>query len=569
MNRSFLASALLAGSLLAAIFAARALLPVFARQQTAPTSAAQLQPTEEKPLVAFKPHQATAFHTSDRCVACHNGMTSANGEDFSIGFDWQASIMANASRDPYWQGSVRRESIDHPESKQFIQNDCSFCHMAAVRLVDRDEHRDTAIFARLPFQKLTKKTSQLQRSAQDGVTCSVCHQIDQQDPGPPSNFNGNLVVSAAVREDIRPEYGPFAPDHGHQTIMHSSTGGFLPEEGHNPDEKFCAGCHTLFTEALGPGGVKLGRFPEQVPYLEWKHSAYYEKKNCRQCHMPAVNGPTPITALYGQLREGARHHYFIGGNFFMQSLLNEHRDDLETVARSQDLEAAVKRTQEFLGTQSAKVTIEHADISAGHLSITVLTQNLTGHKLPTAYPSRRTWLHVIVADANNHIVFESGALRPDGSIVGNINDDDPTRYEPHFREITRPDQVEIYEPILGDANGHVTTGLLSTVRYLKDNRLLPAGFDKSTAEPDIAVYGEAASDPDFTDHGSVVRYIVPTNSAPGPLHIKVELWYQPIGFRWAHNLAPYKAVEPQRILHYYESASDRTATILAKAEATR
>ncbi len=570
MNRSLLASALLTGSLLAAIFAARAPLPVLARQQTAPTSTAQLQPTEEKPLIAFKPHQVTAFHTSDRCVACHNGMTSANGEDFSIGFDWQASIMANSSRDPYWQGSVRRETIDHPESKQFIQNDCSFCHMAAVRLVDRDEHRNTEIFARFPFKQLTKRTSQLQRAAQDGVTCSVCHQVDKQNLGAPSTFNGNVIVSRAVHFDIRPEYGPFAPDHGHQTMMHSSTGGFLPEqEAHIRDAALCAGCHTLITDALGPNGQTIAHFPEQVPFQEWQHSAYNEKKTCQDCHMPAVNGPTPITALYGQMRDGARHHYFVGANFFIQHLLDEHRGDLQTVARPQDLEAAVKRTQEFLGTQAAKVTIEHTDISAGRLSITVLTQNLTGHKLPTAYPSRRTWLHVIVTDANNHTVFESGALRPDGSIVGNVNDEDPTRFEPHFREITLPDQVEIYEPILGDAHGHVTTGLLSTVRYLKDNRLLPVGFDKSTAEPDIAVYGEAASDPNFTDHGSVVRYIVPTNSAPGPLHIRVELWYQPIGFRWAHNLDPYKAPEPQRILQYYESASARTATILAKTEETR
>jgi len=40
-------------------------------------------------------------------------------------------------------------------------------------------------------------------------------------------------------------------------------------------------------------------------------------------------------------------------------------------------------------------------------------------------------------------------------------------------------------------------------------------------------------------------------SATGQLHIRVDLWYQPIGFRWARNLAPYKAAEPQRILHYY------------------
>jgi len=54
------------------------------------------------------------FQTSDRCVACHNGMKTEAGADYSIGLDWRASIMANSSRDPYWQGSVRRETIDHP-----------------------------------------------------------------------------------------------------------------------------------------------------------------------------------------------------------------------------------------------------------------------------------------------------------------------------------------------------------------------------------------------------------------------------------------------------------------------
>jgi hypothetical protein len=569
MKRTLSASALLTASAIVATLAARTPLPVLARQQT-PTSTAQLQPTEEKPLIAFAPHERTAFHTSDRCVACHNGMTSAKGEGYSIGFDWQVSIMANSARDPYWQGSIRRETIDHPESTQLIQNDCSICHMPAVRLADRDARRDTHVFARFPFQQLSKKTSQLQRSAQDGVTCSVCHQISKEKLGDPSTFSGNIVIDRAINFDIRPEYGPFAPDHGHQTMMHSSTGGFLPEqEAHIRDAALCAGCHTLITTPLGPGGKPLGHFPEQVPFQEWQHSAYNGKKTCQDCHMPAVNGATPITALYGQLRDGARHHYFVGANFFVQDLLNEHRDELRTVARSEDLKAADARTRDFLATQSAKITLEHAGLSAGTLSFTVWTQNLTGHKLPTAYPSRRAWLHVIVNDSGGRTLFESGALRPDGSIVGNVNDEDATRFEPHFREITRPDQVEIYEPILGDTQGHVTTGLLNTVRYLKDNRLLPAGFDKSTAVPEIAVYGDAASDPNFTDAGSRIRYVVPTNSATGPLHIKVELWYQPIGFRWAHNLAPYKAAEPQRIVHYYESAAARTATILASAETTR
>ena len=87
-----------------------------------------------------------------------------------------------------------------------------------------------------------------------------------------------------------------------------------------------------------------------------------------------------------------------------------------------------------------------------------------------------------VQDRDGRTIFESGALNPDGSIVGNDNDADPHRYEPHYREITSPEQVEIFEPILGDAHGNVTTGLLSAVGYLKDNRLLPSGFDKASAD---------------------------------------------------------------------------------------
>jgi hypothetical protein len=51
--------------------------------------------------------------------------------------------------------------------------------------------------------------------------------------------------------------------------------------------------------------------------------------------------------------------------------------------------------------------------------------------------------------------------------------------------------------------------------------------------------GEAADDPRFTDQGSSVRYVVSTGDATGPFKVEAELWFQPIGFRWAHNLAPY------------------------------
>ena len=510
---------------------------------------------------ALKPE----FHTSDRCVACHNGMKTKSGEDISIGFDWRASMMANSARDPYWQGSVRRESLDHPESKAVIENECSVCHMPIIHLQAQAKDRNAEIFAHLPFNPDNKDNA----AAEDGVSCSVCHQIAKEKLGARESFNGAFAVDIPKSDDQRPEYGPFAIDAGHQRVMQSSTGGFLPMPGtHVRESALCGTCHTLYTKSLGPDGKEIATFPEQMPFPEWLHSDYPSKSSCQSCHMPEVREKVPVTALFGEPREGMHRHEFVAANFLMQRMLNNYRADLSVAALPQELTTAANRTVTFLQSQSARVSIRNLESNSSGLSVEVFVENLSGHKLPTAYPSRRAWLRVVVRDRNGQAVFESGALNADGSINGNHNDSDPLQFEPHYQEITSPEQVQIYEPILKDSAGHVTTGLLSAIGYLKDNRLLPSGFNKQNAEQDIAVIGEAADDPNFTDKGSVVRYSVSTGRAAGPFHVQAELWYQPIGFRWAHNLALYTAEEPQRFATYYESMSSGTAVVLATAEAT-
>lgn len=233
-----------------------------------------------------------------------------------------------------------------------------------------------------------------------------------------------------------------------------------------------------------------------------------------------------------------------------------------------ELTVQAERTVEFLQTRAARVTIRKVNVTSGKLDADIFVENLTGHKLPTAFPSRRAWLHVVVRDHNGQTVFESGALNPDGSIKGNVNDTDASRFMPHFREITSSDQVEIYEPILKDQDGHVTTGLAAAVGYLKDNRLLPAGFQKQSADKDIAVVGDASDDPNFTDAGDSAHYSVALADAQGPFQIEAELWYQPIGFRWAHNLATYDAPETKRLVDYYDSMPSVTAIVLAHAQAS-
>jgi hypothetical protein len=506
------------------------------------------------------------FQTSDRCVACHNGMKTQAGEDFSIGIDWRASIMANSSRDPYWQGSVRRETIDHPSASADIQDECSHCHMPMSYYEAHLQGKKSEVFSHLLFDPDKKADAE----AADGVSCSICHQISKKNLGTRASFVGNFIIDPPDAQGQHSEHGPYVIDAGHQHVMQSSTGGFVPGDSTQiRDSTLCATCHTLYTVALDKDGNRVGELPEQMPYLEWQHSDYAAKNSCQSCHMPEVQGETPVTSLFGELRQGARHHTFVGANFLMLRMLSNYRQDLSVTALPDELNAAAQSTVTFLQSQSARVSIRKVETDNGKLHAEVLVENLTGHKLPTAYPSRRAWLHVVIRDRSGRTVFESGALNSDGSIKGNINDTDPTRFEPHYREITNSDQVEIYEPILKDPAGNVTTGLITAVGYLKDNRLLPSGFEKSSALKDIAVVGDAAQDPDFTDKGSIVRYSAAVDPSSGPFHIEAELWYEPIGFRWAHNLASYQAQETQRMVSYYDSLASVAAVILARTEATK
>jgi hypothetical protein len=515
--------------------------------------------------VSARKNFGTHFQTSDRCVACHNGITTSTGEDISIGVNWRTSMMANAGRDPYWMAGVRRETIDHPTAAAKIQDECTICHMPMMRYEAKLAGGEGEAFAHLPpdLGKLGDRLSD------DGVSCSVCHQIGDQNLGTRESFVGGFKIDEKALPGERRVFGPFEIEKGHETIMHSSST-FKPAEGkHIQSSELCATCHTLITQALDAQGKVIGELPEQVPYQEWQHSDFKATRSCQSCHMPVVEEEVPITSVFGEPRTGFSRHTFVGGNFFMQRILNRFRADLAVQAQPQEMDAAVKRTIDHLQSETATIAIDDVTVGQGRLSAVIAVQNLGGHKLPTAYPSRRAWLHVTVRDRNGRTVFESGSLNPEGSIRGNDNDDDAMRFEPHYREITREDQVQIYESVMVGADGVVTTGLLTAVRYVKDNRLLPRGFDKRTADKEVAVHGDAEGDEDFAGGGDRVRYSVEIGDRQGPLQVDAELWFQPIAYRWAMNLKRYDAAEPKRFVGYYEQTASGSGVALARASATR
>ena len=327
---------------------------------------------------------APAFQTSDRCLACHNDLITPSGRDVSIGFDWRSSIMANTARDPYWRASVRRETIDHAPVSADIEDECSICHMPIARYEAKLAGRKGQVFTHIPFYADKKDGKQ----ASDGVSCSVCHQISEQNFGTRESFNGGFVIDPPKGGTGHAEYGPFDVDPGMARIMKTSTVGFTPTPAapHIRRSELCATCHTLHTTAFDAAGKPIGAVPEQVPYDEWLNSDYRDKKSCQDCHMPAVDEPAPITRVFGPLREGVRHHSFVGANFFMQRMLNQYRTDLEVEALEQELNSAAEYTLAYLRDTAARLAIENLQTTAGRVEADVVIQNLAGHKLPSAYP---------------------------------------------------------------------------------------------------------------------------------------------------------------------------------------
>ena len=507
------------------------------------------------------------FHASDRCIACHKGVTDAFGTDVSIGFDWRGSMMANSARDPYFLAALSREIADHPEAAGEIEGECATCHAPMARRVAEVERGA----AELPVGSLGLLLPPSERDplVADGVSCTLCHQILPDDLGDESTFSGRFHIGIEGADAGRKIFGPFEPDEGGVGIMHSATG-FVPGEGgHVGESGLCASCHTLTTRQMLPDGTRGDGFLEQAPFLEWAASSYaQDDKSCQSCHMPEAAGQVPVTMVLGVPRPNVSRHVFRGGNFFVLRMLGRYREELGVTALPQELALAAKRTEEHLMRSTAAVELESVRVFEGRLEAEVVLENLAGHKFPTAYPSRRAWLRFTVEGPGGGELFSSGALRADGGVAGVDSDLDGFEIEPHYTRIVSTDQVQVYEAVMADRDGQPTTALLAADHWAKDNRLLPRGFSEVRADDRIATVGGAASDQDFAAGGDRVFYEVPIGASEGPLTVRVDLLFQPIAFRWADNLSDYDTPQVRRFLRYYREMAPASAVVVASASAT-
>jgi hypothetical protein len=480
-------------------------------------------------------------------------MESDSGEDISLDYTWRGSMKANSARDPYFLATVRSEINEFPDLAATIEDKCATCHMPMARVMGAETDEPVRIYGEQGF---LNPESDLHLFAVDGVSCALCHQIQETGLGNDSSYSGGFVIDTVTQKPDRKIFGPYTADAAEASLMQSSSG-FVPvKTEHLSRAALCATCHTLYTPYIDSSGNIAGEFPEQMPFFEWFYSDFRRTQTCQDCHMPEVDGGVRISNLSQTLRSPFSKHSFVGGNAYMLGILDKFGDELGVTASTEHFEAAIARTMDQLQNNTAQIELTDTQLLGNRLIADVAITNLAGHKFPTGFPARRTWIHVRLEDAAGSLLFESGGFTDDGRIIGNANDEDPTEYEPHYDGIIQTDQVQIYEAILRDTENRVTTRLLRAAGYLKDNRLIPSGFEKGAPYEDIAVRGRARDDVNFIDGTDQIQYSMAFDTTEGPLNLTIELLYQSVGYRWAENLRGLEGEEITRFSRYYDATSN-------------
>lgn len=509
------------------------------------------------------------FATAVVCARCHANEPSASAMRDQAGqpigpYDlWRSTMMANAARDPLWRAVVSVEVAAHPTRAAAIEDKCAGCHapMLARTLDDQDE--PTAL-ARLALDDAHAALGR------DGVSCALCHQIEASGLGAEASFTAGFALADRLA------YGPHAAPFANPMVNNA---GFTPLHGdHVMQSALCGSCHTLATDALDARGEPTGDvLLEQGPYLEWRASAYSTEgtpgpaaRSCQDCHVPPRDDAgDPITTRIARRPAGGDfppvaprapygRHVFVGGNSWVLALLDRERALLSTPAPSDAFAATIAATRAQLAGTAARLTITRIAAATG-LSFAVTVDNLTGHKLPTGHPTRRMWLHVRVRDAEGRVLFESGAFDGAGRLVDHAGQ--PLSSElvgapiaPHVDRVTDPRQVASWEAVMADAEGAPTFILLSGARWLRDDRILPAGFAPSGDSASRIAPRGVDGDQDFVPGADTVRFDL---DVTGAATIDAELLYTPLSARWQAELFAWQTPEMQAFASLFRAAALR------------
>ena len=329
---------------------------------------------------------------------------------------------------------------------------------------------------------------------------------------------------------------------------------------------------------------KPKEFHEQMTYPEWQNSVYQNEREpinraaartCQDCHMPADfqgrkiisrianiednNYPytdyrAPDKEITLRIRDPYSRHTLVGLNEFglimfqqFPQILGIRTADYMFDQSALGLETALNSSSYLAKNQTTKISVTSLDRKDKFFEAMVEVENLAGHGLPSGVAFRRAFITFEVLDEKGNVTWASGRTNSVGAIVRGASDEvlpteffyDPSTrkqvFQPHYQIITEENQAQIYEELMADTEGKITTSFVGLDRPVKNNRLLPKGWrvDGPFAEF-TRPHGDAERDADYINASGApgvdrIMYRIPINDQTrGAVSVRVTLNYQSI-----------------------------------------
>ena len=273
--------------------------------------------------------------------------------------------------------------------------------------------------------------------------------------------------------------------------------------------------------------------------------------------MPRLDEPIVISAnyIFLQPRPNYALHTMVGANTTMLEMMKNNIDELGISATEAQFDTTIAYTMDMLQNQSVEMELTELYYAEDTVAFEVYLENKAGHKFPSGYPARRAFVEFVVKDDMDNVLFHSGEVQDDHEVSGQ----DPN-FETHYQTITQEDQVQIYEQVLGDVNGNVTTVLERADHILKDNRLTPKGFSLNHEVYDTTLVGEVAlADPNFNHEDGVegsgtdrIEYKIALNGYEGDISVETRLYYQSMPPKWMEEMFSFQTTEIDFFKEKYE-----------------
>jgi hypothetical protein len=512
--------------------------------------------------------------------------------------EWRWTPMGLAGRDPVFYSQLDSElaALKDRPVQQGVINTCEQCHGAMGKQTFAAEHpKEDFQLAFVNETNPNKEGFRYGGLARDGISCAVCHRIQAPKRPDPGYFFENQINGVYNLTPADELHGPFKNKEITTYPMKTGINVKPTYDDYVQNPQMCGSCHTIVLPVLDSkkkGDTKV----EQATYPEWLNSDFRNEYNsvgkkaetCQECHMPTsyANAKTDVNVATLQTKiatvqdltypesdfiatpddldvryheTGFRRHELLGTNGFLLQMflkpVNDRKNNEVLGVRladymtglTSDLQAVSDNVVQQAQTATATVQISRFEVQGNKLLVEVTVTNLVGHRFPSGVGFRRAFLN-FEATANGTTFFASGRTDPTGQITDFAGNVLPTesfqgnKFQPHFDQthpITSSSQVQIYEELVTDANGQITTSFTRRDNDLKDNRLLPSGWRKN-GPPDLKIpeefleatwpVGGAMDDPVYMagNGQSIVRYEIPLPDGANvqDLHATVTLFDQ-------------------------------------------